>query len=75
MEIGPIAKPKEIRLGDTTKDASGKIMRRLLRALAKGEEIQQDVSTLETLLSWNNLVGSNIGEVDEGLSRTFGKRV
>ena len=48
MEIGPIAKPKEIRFGDNLpKTRSGKIMRRLLRTLAKGEEIQQDVSTLE----------------------------
>ena len=47
-EIGPIAKPKEIRFGENLpKTRSGKIMRRLLRALAKGEEITQDVSTLE----------------------------
>ena len=47
-EIGPIAKPKDIRFGDNLpKTRSGKIMRRLLRVLAKGEEISQDVSTLE----------------------------
>ncbi|WP_194714212.1 acetate--CoA ligase [Noviherbaspirillum soli] len=47
-EIGPIAKPKELRFGDNLpKTRSGKIMRRLLRVLAKGEEITQDVSTLE----------------------------
>ncbi|HUF19728.1 MAG TPA: acetate--CoA ligase [Burkholderiales bacterium] len=47
-EIGPIAKPDEIRFGDNLpKTRSGKIMRRLLRAIAKGEEITQDVSTLE----------------------------
>lgn len=47
-EIGPIAKPKEIRFGDNLpKTRSGKIMRRLLRVIAKGEEITQDVSTLE----------------------------
>ncbi|CAG0967624.1 acetyl-CoA synthetase [Burkholderiales bacterium] len=47
-EIGPIAKPREIRFGDNLpKTRSGKIMRRLLRSLAKGEEITQDVSTLE----------------------------
>jgi acetyl-CoA synthetase len=47
-EIGPIAKPKEIRFGDNLpKTRSGKIMRRLLRVLAKGEDITQDVSTLE----------------------------
>ncbi|MGQ0579399.1 MAG: acetate--CoA ligase [Betaproteobacteria bacterium] len=48
QEIGPIAKPDEIRFGDNLpKTRSGKIMRRLLRAIAKGEEIIQDVSTLE----------------------------
>jgi len=47
-EIGPIAKPEEIRFGENLpKTRSGKIMRRLLRALAKGEEITQDISTLE----------------------------
>ncbi len=47
-EIGPIARPKDIRFGDNLpKTRSGKIMRRLLRAIAKGEEIKQDVSTLE----------------------------
>ena len=47
-EIGPIAKPRDIRFGDNLpKTRSGKIMRRLLRAVAKGEAITQDVSTLE----------------------------
>jgi acetyl-CoA synthetase len=47
-EIGPIAKPRDIRFGDNLpKTRSGKIMRRLLRSIAKGEEIKQDVSTLE----------------------------
>jgi len=47
-EIGPIAKPKDIRFGDNLpKTRSGKIMRRLLRSIAKGETITQDVSTLE----------------------------
>jgi len=47
-EIGPIAKPKEIRFGENLpKTRSGKIMRRLLRSLAKGEEITQDITTLE----------------------------
>ena len=47
-EIGAIAKPKDIRFGDNLpKTRSGKIMRRLLRSIAKGEAITQDVSTLE----------------------------
>ncbi len=47
-EIGPIAKPDEIRFGENLpKTRSGKIMRRLLRSLAKGETITADISTLE----------------------------
>jgi len=48
QEIGPIAKPKDIRFGDNLpKTRSGKIMRRLLRVIAKGEDVTQDTSTLE----------------------------
>ncbi len=48
QEIGSIAKPEEIRFGDNLpKTRSGKIMRRLLRSLAKGEAITQDTTTLE----------------------------
>ncbi|HJV92418.1 MAG TPA: acetate--CoA ligase, partial [Azonexus sp.] len=47
-EIGAIAKPKDIRFGENLpKTRSGKIMRRLLRSLARGDEITQDTSTLE----------------------------
>ena len=47
-EIGPIAKPDDIRFADNLpKTRSGKIMRRLLRTIACGEEITQDISTLE----------------------------
>ena len=47
-EIGPIAKPKEIRFGDNLpKTRSGKIMRRLLRSIANDQAITQDTSTLE----------------------------
>ncbi|WP_028534843.1 acetate--CoA ligase [Paludibacterium yongneupense] len=47
-EIGKIAQPDEIRFGENLpKTRSGKIMRRLLRSLARGEDIVQDVSTLE----------------------------
>ncbi|MCP2039730.1 acetyl-CoA synthetase [Neisseria sp. HSC-16F19] len=47
-EIGKIAQPDDIRFGDNLpKTRSGKIMRRLLRSLAKGEEITSDTSTLE----------------------------
>jgi len=47
-ELGPIAKPDDIRFADNLpKTRSGKIMRRLLKAIARGDEITQDVSTLE----------------------------
>ena len=47
-EISIIARPDEIRFGENLpKTRSGKILRRLLRALARGETITQDVSTLE----------------------------
>jgi len=47
-QLSPIAKPDDIRLVDNLpKTRSGKIMRRLLRAVARGEEITQDMSTLE----------------------------
>ncbi|MBW7930447.1 MAG: acetate--CoA ligase [Gammaproteobacteria bacterium] len=48
QEIGGIARPDDIRFADNLpKTRSGKIMRRLLRAIARGEEITQDISTLE----------------------------
>lgn len=48
VEIGPIARPDEIRFSDALpKTRSGKIMRRILRALAAGEDVSGDTSTLE----------------------------
>jgi len=48
QQLGPIAKPDDIRFADNLpKTRSGKIMRRLLKAIARGDEITQDVSTLE----------------------------
>ena len=59
-EIGPIAKPKDIRFGDNLpKTRSGKIMRRLLRSIAKGEQITQDTSTLENPAILDQLAQSN----------------
>ncbi|WP_313084057.1 acetate--CoA ligase [Pulveribacter sp.] len=59
-EIGPIAKPKDIRFGDNLpKTRSGKIMRRLLRSLAKGETITQDTSTLENPAILDQLAENN----------------
>ncbi len=57
-EIGALAKPDEIRFADNLpKTRSGKIMRRLLRSIAKGEEITQDISTLENPAIVEQLAG------------------
>jgi len=59
-EIGPIAKPRDIRFGDNLpKTRSGKIMRRLLRSIARGEAITQDTSTLENPAILDQLAQSN----------------
>ncbi len=59
-EIGPIAKPKDIRFGENLpKTRSGKIMRRLLRNIARGETITQDTSTLENPAILDQLAQSN----------------
>ena len=59
-EIGPIAKPKDIRFGENLpKTRSGKIMRRLLRSVARGETITQDTSTLENPAILDQLAESN----------------
>ena len=48
VEIGPIAKIEKILYTPgLPKTRSGKIMRRILRTIARGEEIKQDISTLE----------------------------
>src|SRR5690606_17576594 len=47
-QLGAIARPDEIRFAyNLTTTRSGKIMRRLLRTIARGDEITQDISTLE----------------------------
>jgi acetyl-CoA synthetase len=49
-DIGPIARPDVIRFTNALpKTRSGKIMRRLLRDVAAGNEITQDTTTLEDL--------------------------
>ena len=49
-EIGPIARPDEVRLvAALPKTRSGKIVRRLLKQVAGGEEIRGDFSTLEDI--------------------------
>ncbi len=47
-QVSPIAKPSEIVFVDgLPKTRSGKVMRRVLRDIAAGKEIQQDLSTLD----------------------------
>jgi acetyl-CoA synthetase len=47
-EIGPVARPDDIRFAETLpKTRSGKIMRRLLKQIAAGAEIKGDTTTLE----------------------------
>ncbi|WP_293128084.1 acetate--CoA ligase [Microcoleus sp. bin38.metabat.b11b12b14.051] len=59
-EIGPIARPGEIRFTDALpKTRSGKIMRRLLRSLAAGEEVSGDTSTLEDRTVLDKLRGGS----------------
>jgi len=49
-EIGPVAKPDDIRFAEALpKTRSGKIMRRLLKQIAAGGEIKGDTTTLEDL--------------------------
>jgi acetyl-CoA synthetase len=58
QEIGAIAKPDDIRFADNLpKTRSGKIMRRLLKVIARGEEITQDTSTLENAAILDQLRG------------------
>jgi hypothetical protein len=60
QQLGPIAKPDDIRFADNLpKTRSGKIMRRLLKAIARGEEITQDVSTLENPAILDQLRGTD----------------
>jgi acetyl-CoA synthetase len=62
QQLGPIAKPDDIRFADNLpKTRSGKIMRRLLKAIARGEEITQDVSTLENPAILEQLRGAESG--------------
>src|SRR2546430_1294830 len=69
-ELGPIAKPDDIRFADNLpKTRSGKIMRRLLKAIARGEQITQDVSTLENPAILEQLRGSDAAAAAPGSAR------
>jgi acetyl-CoA synthetase len=59
-QLGAIAKPDDIRFADNLpKTRSGKIMRRLLRSVARGEAITQDVTTLENPAIIDQLRGTD----------------
>jgi acetyl-CoA synthetase len=59
-EIGPVAKPDEIRFTETLpKTRSGKIMRRLLKQIAAGTEIIGDMTTLEDFSVLERLSGED----------------
>jgi acetyl-CoA synthetase len=73
-QLGAIAKPDDIRFADNLpKTRSGKIMRRLLKAVARGEEITQDVSTLENPAILDQLRGGDTG-VPAAAKPTAGKQ-
>jgi acetyl-CoA synthetase len=77
-QVGAIAKPDEIRFADNLpKTRSGKIMRRLLRAIARGEEISQDVSTLENPAILDQLRGVDGGSSSQPppASKVAGKKL
>lgn len=59
-EIGPVAKPDDVRFADALpKTRSGKIMRRLLKQIASGVEIKGDTTTLEDLSVLAKLASSD----------------
>jgi acetyl-CoA synthetase len=61
-EIGPVAKPDDIRFAEALpKTRSGKIMRRLLKQIASGSEIRGDTTTLEDLSVLARLSGLEEG--------------
>jgi acetyl-CoA synthetase len=66
-QLGAIAKPDDIRFADNLpKTRSGKIMRRLLKDVARGVEITQDVSTLENPAILDQLRGVDTGAAAPG---------
>ena len=69
-QLGAIAKPDNIRFADNLpKTRSGKIMRRLLRAIANDQPITQDVSTLE-----NPAIVDQLRGVDAPVARAASRR-
>jgi acetyl-CoA synthetase len=74
-QLGPIAKPDNIRFADNLpKTRSGKIMRRLLRAIAGEQPITQDISTLENPAIVDQLRGIDTAAKRKAPKRTAPKR-
>jgi acetyl-CoA synthetase len=74
-QLGPIAKPDNIRFADNLpKTRSGKIMRRLLRAIAAGQAITQDISTLENPAIVDQLRGIDAAVAPAAAARTAARR-
>jgi acetyl-CoA synthetase len=74
QQLGPIAKPDDIRFADNLpKTRSGKIMRRLLKSVARGEPITQDVSTLENPAILDQLRGTEAAKA-AGAAQASAKR-
>jgi acetyl-CoA synthetase len=74
-QLGPIAKPDNIRFADNLpKTRSGKIMRRLLRAIAAGQPITQDISTLENPAIVDQLRGIDTPAKPARAARKWAKR-
>ena len=72
-QLGAIARPDDIRFADNLpKTRSGKIMRRLLKTVARGEEITQDVSTLENPAILDQLRGTDGGAAPAATSASGG---
>jgi acetyl-CoA synthetase len=74
-QVGALAKPDDIRFADNLpKTRSGKIMRRLLKSVARGEEITQDVSTLENPAILDQLRGTDTGKAAKAPARKKARR-
>jgi acetyl-CoA synthetase len=74
-QLGAIARPDDIRFADNLpKTRSGKIMRRLLRAIARDEEITQDVSTLENPAIIDQLRGVDVSAPAGAKSRKAARK-
>ncbi len=74
-QVGAIAKPDDIRFADNLpKTRSGKIMRRLLRSIARGEEILQDVSTLENPGILDQLRGVEAGASTAAIKKSTARK-